>query len=67
MLGVAQSGGRSQLKLLSLLRDEDLIVAARAEATTLVATDPDLAAHPALAAQVADLVADEQARYLDKS
>ncbi len=31
--GVAQSGRRSQLKLLSLLKDEDLIVAARAEAS----------------------------------
>ena len=67
VLGVAQSGGRSQLKLLSLLRDEDLIIAARTEASTLVAADPDLAGHPALAAQVAALVADEQARYLDKS
>jgi ATP-dependent DNA helicase RecG len=67
VLGVAQSGRRSQLKLLSLLRDEDLIVAARAEAGDLVAEDPDLTAHPGLAAQVADLVADEQARYLDKA
>ena len=67
VLGVAQSGGRSQLKLLSLLRDEDLIVAARAEAGTIVAADPALTEHPALAAQVAALVADEQASYLDKS
>jgi ATP-dependent DNA helicase RecG len=67
VLGVAQSGRRSQLKLLSLLRDEDVIVAARAEAGDLVAADPDLTAHPGLAAQVADLVADEQARYLDKA
>jgi ATP-dependent DNA helicase RecG len=67
VLGVAQSGRRSQLRLLSLLRDEDLIVAARAEASDLVAADPDLAGHPALAAQVADLVAAEQAEYLDKA
>jgi ATP-dependent DNA helicase RecG len=67
VLGSAQSGRRSQLKLLSLLRDEDLIVAARAEASDLVAADPELELHPALARQVADLVADEQARYLDKA
>jgi ATP-dependent DNA helicase RecG len=67
VLGVAQSGRRSQLKLLSLLKDEDLIVAARAEAGTLIAADPELADHPGLAAQVADLVAEEQAAYLDKA
>jgi ATP-dependent DNA helicase RecG len=67
VLGVAQSGRRSQLKLLSLLKDEDLIVAARAEATTLIASDPDLAGHPGLAAQVAALADDERAEYLDKA
>ncbi len=67
VLGAAQSGRRSQLKLLSLLRDEDLIAAARAEAVALVAADPELTDHPDLAAQVAELVADEQARYLDKA
>ncbi|MGH8862189.1 MAG: ATP-dependent DNA helicase RecG, partial [Jatrophihabitantaceae bacterium] len=67
VLGVAQSGRRSQLKLLSLLHDEDLIVAARGEASDLVAADPDLTGHPALAARVAELVADEQASYLDKA
>jgi ATP-dependent DNA helicase RecG len=50
-----------------LLRDEDLIVAARAEASDLVAADPDLCAHPLLAAQVAALVADAQAEYLEKA
>jgi ATP-dependent DNA helicase RecG len=67
VLGAAQSGRRSQLQLLSLLRDEELIVAARAEASDLVAADPDLGGHPLLADQVARLVADEQARYLDKA
>jgi ATP-dependent DNA helicase RecG len=67
VLGSAQSGRRSQLKLLSLLQDEDLIVAARAEASDLIAADPELDAHPALGLQVAELVADEQAQYLDKA
>ena len=67
VLGAAQSGRRSQLRLLSLLRDEELIVAARAEATELVARDPDLAAHPLLAAQVAALLRDDQADYLEKT
>jgi ATP-dependent DNA helicase RecG len=67
VLGAAQSGRRSQLRLLSLLRDEDLIVSARAEATDLVAADPELAGHPVLAAELAVLQADERTDYLDKA
>ncbi|MDT4972900.1 MAG: ATP-dependent helicase RecG [Pseudonocardiales bacterium] len=67
VLGAAQSGTRSQLRLLSLLRDEKLITEARAEAADIVAADPDLSGHPLLAAQVAALVADEQADYLEKA
>jgi ATP-dependent DNA helicase RecG len=66
ILGVAQSGRRRQLRLLSLLRDEDLIEQARTEAADLVAGDPDLSGHPLLAAQVAALVDEEQAEYLEK-
>jgi ATP-dependent DNA helicase RecG len=67
ILGAAQSGRRRQLKLLSLLRDEDLIAAARAEAADIIAADPTLAEHPLLAAQVASLVNDDQAEYLEKA
>jgi ATP-dependent DNA helicase RecG len=67
VLGSAQSGRRRQLRLLSLLRDEELIVAARAEAGDIVAADPTLAGHPLLAQQVAALVRDEQAEYLEKA
>ena len=67
VLGSAQSGRRRQLRLLSLLRDEELIAAARAEAADLIAADPTLAAHPLLAAQVAALVNDDQAEYLEKA
>jgi ATP-dependent DNA helicase RecG len=67
VLGAAQSGRRSQLKLLSLLRDRDVITAAREEATALVAADPRLSGHPLLAAQVAHLLDDERADYLQKA
>jgi ATP-dependent DNA helicase RecG len=67
VLGVAQSGRRSQLKLLSLRRDEELIRSARSEAADLVAADPELKAHPLLAERVARLVAAEQAEYLEKA
>jgi ATP-dependent DNA helicase RecG len=66
ILGASQSGRRSQLRLLSLLRDEELIQLARDEAVALVADDRELIGHPGLAALVADLVADEQAEFLEK-
>ncbi|MER7332536.1 MULTISPECIES: ATP-dependent DNA helicase RecG [unclassified Micromonospora] len=66
VLGATQSGRRSHLRLLSLLRDADLIRDARAEAIALVEEDPELARHPALAASVAALVDEERAEYLEK-
>ena len=66
VLGAAQSGRRSHLKLLSLLKDAELIRDARAEAIDLVGNDPDLVGHPELAAAVAALVDEERAEYLEK-
>ena len=66
VLGASQSGKHSHLRLLSLLRDAKLITEARAEAADLVAADPDLSRHPALAASVAALVDEERAEYLEK-
>jgi ATP-dependent DNA helicase RecG len=67
ILGAAQSGSRSGVKLLSLLEDEELIAAARAEATALFETERGLADHPGLAAEVARLATDERANYLEKA
>jgi ATP-dependent DNA helicase RecG len=67
VLGAAQAGRRSSLKLLTLLADEKLIGQARREATDLVAADPALAGQPALAAAVRELVDREQAEYLEKA
>jgi ATP-dependent DNA helicase RecG len=66
VLGAAQSGRRSHLRLLSLLRDADLIRDARVDATALIGTDPELAGHPALAAMLAQFVDEERAEYLEK-
>jgi ATP-dependent DNA helicase RecG len=66
VLGAAQWGRRSSLRLLSLLRDEDLITDARTEATALVDADPDLLTHPVLAAEIAKLTED-RAEYLEKT
>ena len=66
VLGARQSGGRNQLEWLSILRDEELIDAAREDAVAIVATDPDLAGHPVLAAVLAERVDEEQAAFLDR-
>ena len=66
VLGAAQSGGKSQLRLLRLLRDEDLILAARQDAFAIVGADPGLEQHPALRDVVASALDDEQAAYLER-
>jgi ATP-dependent DNA helicase RecG len=67
VLGVAQSGRRSSLKLLSVLQHEDVIVAARQVAAALVSVDPQLVDHPALRARVREVLESEQAEYLEKT
>ncbi|MGH4023831.1 MAG: ATP-dependent DNA helicase RecG, partial [Pseudonocardiaceae bacterium] len=66
VLGAVQSGRRSGLKLLSLLRDEELIGQARETAQRLVAEDPGLTDYPGLARLAADLLDEERAQYLEK-
>jgi ATP-dependent DNA helicase RecG len=67
VLGESQSGRRSSLRLLTLLSDEDIIKEARTEATALVDADPELRDHRALAAELAALVDEERAEYLEKA
>src|SRR6266851_2073089 len=67
VLGAAQAGRRSSLKLLTLLRDEELIGEARQEAEELVGADPALAGQPALAAAITALLDAERAEYLEKA
>ena len=66
VLGSAQSGTRSHLRLLRVLRDEDLIERAREAAITLIDADPELIRSPQLAAEVNSLMAQEQASFVDK-
>jgi ATP-dependent DNA helicase RecG len=66
VLGEAQSGSRSHLRLLSLLQDADVIADARREALSMLSDDPDLTAWPTLAAAVAALVTEERAEFLEK-
>ena len=66
VLGAVQSGRRSSLRLLSVARDGAIIEAARAGAETVVAGDPALAQHPALAEAVAQWAAEDRLDYVDK-
>ncbi|MGW4379654.1 ATP-dependent DNA helicase RecG [Kitasatospora sp. NPDC004531] len=66
VLGQAQSGVKSSLKVLSVLDDEEVIATARAEATRLVAADPELAAHPELRTALESLLDEDRAEYLEK-
>jgi ATP-dependent DNA helicase RecG len=66
VLGAAQAGRQSSLKLLRLLKDENLIGLARQEASAVVSADPQLTAHPALRAAIDELFG-VQAEYLDKT
>jgi ATP-dependent DNA helicase RecG len=66
VLGQAQSGSRSSLRVLTVIDDEDVIAAARDEATAVVAADPELAGHPDLRSALDSLLDADREEYLDK-
>lgn len=66
VLGQAQSGVRSSLRMLAVIDDEEVIAAARDEATELVTADPGLSGYPELRIALSALLDDEREQYLDK-
>ncbi|MET9891407.1 ATP-dependent DNA helicase RecG [Streptomyces sp. NPDC006465] len=66
VLGQAQSGVRSSLRMLAVIDDEEIIAEAREEATTVVAADPDLQGLPGLRTALDALLDEEREQYLDK-
>ncbi|MFJ4619369.1 ATP-dependent DNA helicase RecG [Streptomyces sp. NPDC088812] len=66
VLGQAQSGARSSLRVLAVIEDEEVIAEARQEATAIVAADPELAALPGLRTALAALLDEEREQYLEK-
>ncbi|RZD67064.1 ATP-dependent DNA helicase RecG [Streptomyces albidoflavus] len=66
VLGQAQSGVRSSLRMLAVIEDEEIIAEAREEATRTVAEDPDLVGLPALRTALDALLDEEREQYLDK-
>lgn len=66
VLGQAQSGVRSSLRMLTVIDDEEVIAAAREEAVAVVAADPELEQLPELRTVLAALLDKEREEYLDK-
>ena len=67
VLGRSQSGYRSSLQNLKVLRDEDTIVAARRAAESLLDDDETLAPHPLLAESVLVMEASRESDFMEKS
>ncbi|MEU0394441.1 ATP-dependent DNA helicase RecG [Streptomyces sp. NPDC006208] len=66
VLGQAQSGVRSSLRVLAVIEDEDVIAAAREEAVAIVAADPELTGLPELRTALDALLDKEREQYLEK-
>ncbi|MBE4735630.1 MULTISPECIES: ATP-dependent DNA helicase RecG [Streptomyces] len=66
VLGQAQSGARTSLRMLTVIDDEEIIAEAREEAAAVVAADPDLEHLPALRTALDALLDEEREQYLDK-
>ncbi|MEU5205550.1 ATP-dependent DNA helicase RecG [Streptomyces pseudogriseolus] len=66
VLGQAQSGTRSSLRMLAVIDDEEVIAEAREEATRIVGADPDLERLPALRTALDALLDEEREQYLEK-
>ncbi|WP_287929560.1 ATP-dependent DNA helicase RecG [Arthrobacter sp.] len=66
ILGARQSGGRSGLRMLSVLRDEELIERARADATGIVSADPELKTHAALRLEIDTYLTEQNEAFLER-
>ncbi|MFE0520229.1 helicase-related protein [Streptomyces sp. NPDC058954] len=66
VLGQAQSGARTSLRVLAVIEDEEVIAEARDEAAQVVAADPELTAFPGLRVALDALLDEEREQYLEK-
>ncbi|MDC0770370.1 ATP-dependent DNA helicase RecG [Streptomyces sp. HD] len=66
VLGQAQSGARTSLRVLAVIEDEEIIAEARDEAAALVAADPELTQLPGLRTALDALLDEEREQYLEK-
>lgn len=66
VLGQAQSGARTSLRVLAVIEDEEIIAEAREEAAAIVASDPELTGLPGLRTALDALLDEEREQYLEK-
>ena len=66
VMGSSQSGAKSKLRLLRVLRDEAMIETARDEATALIKQDPALNYESELAKALAQLESDTASEFIDR-
>ncbi|WP_031086283.1 ATP-dependent DNA helicase RecG [Streptomyces sp. NRRL S-1831] len=66
VLGQAQSGARTSLRVLAVIEDEEIIAEARREAAAVVAADPELTGLPGLRTALQALLDEEREQYLEK-
>ncbi|MER6285725.1 ATP-dependent DNA helicase RecG [Streptomyces sviceus] len=66
VLGQAQSGARTSLRVLAVIEDEEIIAEAREEATAVVEADPELTELPGLRTALDALLDEEREQYLEK-
>jgi ATP-dependent DNA helicase RecG len=66
VLGQAQSGARTSLRMLAVIEDEEIIAEAREEAAAVVAADPELTNLPGLRTALDALLDEEREQYLEK-
>ncbi|MGW1751208.1 ATP-dependent DNA helicase RecG [Streptomyces sp. NPDC002092] len=66
VLGQAQSGARTSLRVLAVIEDEEVIAEAREEAAAVVAADPELTGLPGLRTALDALLDEEREQYLEK-
>ncbi|MHA7178023.1 ATP-dependent DNA helicase RecG [Arthrobacter sp. Sr24] len=66
ILGARQSGGVSGLRMLSAVKDEELIGRARQDAIKIVELDPELEFHPALKLEIEMYLTEQNEAFLER-
>ena len=67
VLGTSQSGRKSGLRMLQVVRDENVIIKARDVAWQLLKIDPELQNNFSLAKRIKEVEQDEKSEYLEKA
>lgn len=67
VLGTSQSGRKSGLRMLQVVRDEDVIAKAREISWELLEKDPELKNNLGLAKRIKEIAQDEKSEYLEKA